>query len=380
MTPRSLLVGLAATVLLPLSSLAERAWSPPTSSGRPPRIALEAGPVMLTMNGRAQLQITAYTGGDSRLADGIPAEVEGFRLRRARLGLGAEYKGFSIGVEADLVESEGTALHEAFVGWENEWALVYGGIVKVPMSRAALISSEALQHGERSMAIRGIAPSHQLGVQVGGKVWDERVRLVAGVFNGMTRGKTFASGWTRLDPTEGNRFDGFAVSARLDFEPLGLLGEGVADLGQGTDPRLGIGGGFFLNRGGTYKSLGFSADIAFKWYGVGLAAEFIQMENGLKDQPTQNSAAIGDVTYRGLTTQLGYTIVKNWFEVALRFDMIDEAVEVEDEGDYISIGATASTYILDGHIKVQAYYDHRLERHGKSLANDVFLFQVEGRF
>ncbi|MFT5431390.1 MAG: hypothetical protein ACI9OJ_002085, partial [Myxococcota bacterium] len=114
--PKHILTGLMIAALVPLSAGAERAYSAEDSSGRPQRIALDAGPVTFTLSGRTQLQITAYAGGDSRLSDGIPAEIEGFRLRRARLGLGAEYKGFSVGVEADLLESEGTVLHEAFFG------------------------------------------------------------------------------------------------------------------------------------------------------------------------------------------------------------------------------------------------------------------------
>lgn len=383
LTNRNLLT-VAATAavlcLLPTDALAEREYSGQSSAGRPPRTSFEAGPLTLYLGGRAQVQAAFLAGDEALLSAGDAAEGPGFRLRRARLGVDGSVNRARFGVEIDLLESQGTSLHEAYVGYDSTYALLYGGLVKVPLSRSALISSESLQMGDRAIGIDAIAPFQQLGMMAGGKIWDDRVRLLVGVYNGMTRGDTLAGGWRRIAPDKGNRFGGVAISARLDFEPLDLLGGGAGDLKQGTSPRLGIGGGFLWNGGETIESVAFSGDLAFKWYGVGLLAEFIQSTSKPVDEPTEDPGFIAETTSRAIVTQAGYAILANMLEVAFRFEMVDENTERDDEGDFFTFAGAVSGYILEGHIKVQLQYQHRMERNGLELDNDTFFLQAEGRF
>ena len=378
-------------LVLSLLVLAPAAWaaqpdSPIEGSGRPTPLEFTLGEVKLSINGRAQTQAAMYVGDDARLADGVVAEEYGFRLRRARFGAGFEYKGLTIGVETDLLESDGSALHEAFVGYGYEWdkggISVQAGVIKTPMSRSTLLSSETVQNGERSLVIRGLAPEQQLGVVMGGDVWDHRVRLLIGGFNGMNRAATFASGWEHFDPKVGNRFGGYAISTRLDIEPIPgapLLGDGVADLGKRKAASFGFGGGFLLNKGESLGSLAWSADMAFKGWGVGFLAEWIEVRTEPVEKPTTGSDSL-EIISRGATVQLGYTICKDLLEISARFDYLDQNTELENEGDIIAAAGTISHYLFDGHLKVQLDYEHRTERHGQELENDVFMGSVEGRF
>ena len=358
---------LLCAVSIPTAVWAERETEPGPKTGRPAPATLTVGNLSVTLSGRAQLQAAVLAGEDALLADGEAAEEMGFRLRRARMGIEATIdKDFLVGVEVDLLESEGSALHEAYVGWENRWAVVHAGLIKVPMSRSARISSETLQLTDRALGVRGIAPFQQVGLLVGGKVWDEKIRLSTGVFNGLNNGETFASGWERMDPTLGNRFGGFAIAARLDIDPLGPLGSGVADLNKDPNLRLGIGGGLLMNRGETVQGLGFSGDLQLKWYGVSLLAEFLTDQIEPTKEPTEPDGPKDDVARIAVTGQLGYTILRKLLDVAVRVELIDENTTVDDEGDALLIGAAVTVHLAHEHLKIQVKIEMQTKNQRKN--------------
>ena len=382
---RSLSIALS-LCLLPTVALAERDYGGQEAGGRPPSFFLDAGPLSVTLSGLAQVQGAVYVGDDALLSDGDAAENAGFRLRRARFGAEARYKErLGLGVEVDLLESDGNALHEAWVGGEAEYALAYIGLVKVPFSRSALIASEDLALSERPLGISAMAPFQQLGLLIGGKAWDERIRLLFGTFNGLQRGKTFASGWSRFadasgDATLGNRYGGISLSTRLDVEPLGVLSKGSSDLDHSTKPLFGVGGGFLYNHGETLRGWSFSGDLAFKWAGASLLAEYVQDRSNPVDEPTQETKAIAELNRSAFVVDLGYAPIAKRLDVAVQFEMVDENTDIEDEGDFFGIAGAVSMYAYGGHFKYQLFYQHRQERHGSALKNDLCLLQVEGRF
>lgn len=384
---RAAAVALLALTLAPPSARAERQISDLLTGGRPPATFFDVGPLRLTIAGQTQLQAAIFTGEDARLFQGDAAEKEGFRLSRARFGTAARYvpktdfeQVFEVALEVDLLEPEGTALHEAWVGHESPWHLAYAGLVKVPFSRTALFSSEDLQLITRPLSTVGMAPFQQFGILLGGKVWDERVRLTAGLANGLERGNTFWAGYQRRDPTNGNRFGGFTLSGRLDVEPLGKLTPGPADLEHVEDPLLGVGGGVLWDDGETTEALAYGADLQFKWMGLSLTAEYLQDSSEPADQPSAPTPDIGKVERRTITAQLGYSPLVKTLDVAFRFELIDDNLDIDDEGDQAVYAAAVSYYAFDGRFKAQAQYQHREELHGLDLENDVALVQVEGRF
>lgn len=372
---------LAMAMFVPLNANAERTYTDRENSGRPPltKLSLLDGELDLVFSGRVQLQAAILAGEQSQLARGDLAEEAGFLMRRVRLGTEVTYNGLGVGIELDLVNLD-SMINEAYVGYENDWFFAYGGLVKVPYTRGALVSSEALQHVDRARLVTAMAPFQQLGLHMAGTFWDKKARLHLGVYNGMERSALFESGWNQISPRIGNRFEGYAIAGRFELEPLGLMGEGIADLGQETHARLGLGGGVIYNDGGTSTTFGYSADLMFKMYGVGFIAEYIEQTASPKEAPTQATTLPLETTRRGVNTQLGYTVMKRFLEIAARFEWVDNNTEIEDDGDYFVIGGTASLYILDGYLWTQVAYQHRMERFGNALDNDVFVVQVEGRF
>ncbi len=371
---------LAAVLLLANPAFAERDYTGLRGGGLPPPFSLETDGITVILSGRAQVQGALLVGEDARLDAGDAATGNpGIRLRRARLGVEGEIYRARIGVEIDLLRGS-SALHEAYLGYDSKYAIAYMGLVKVPMSRSALISSQSLQLSERSIGVRSIAPSQQLGLTVGGQFWNKRIRVLAGLFNGMDRAKTEVGGWARIDPTDGNKFGGFATAARLDVEPLGLLGSGIADLRKGRRFRLGIGGGFLYNGGESITALAYSGDLALKWRGLAFMAEYLASSREPTEAPTQTPPTTAEIESTALVTQLGYTILKNALEISTRFELVDENKALEDEGDFMAIAGAASYYLLDGHVKLQLSYQHRMESHGAELKNDVFMLNAEGRF
>lgn len=371
---------LAALLSIPATALAERDYSGKRGDGRPPPLSLEAGPLTVFISGRAQVQGAFLVGSDARLGSGDAAsEHPGVLLRRARMGLAGNIDRLRVGVEINLLQSD-QPVHEGYVGYDSRWAQAFVGLVKVPFSRSALISSEALQLAERAISTQMISPFQQLGITLGGKVWEDRIRLLAGVYNGMNRAETVAGGWARGNPRDGNLFGGFATAARVDIEPLGTLGAGVSDLQQTRDVRFGIGGGVLYNRGLSVQSLGYGADAALKAYGFSLMAEFMRLTTRPADSPTQGTSTTAEVTSQTISAQVGYAAIANLLEIAARFEMLDEDTELEDEGDSMAIAGTLSSWLLDGHVKMQLFYQHRLESKGTELDNNVLMLNVEGRF
>jgi hypothetical protein len=118
----------------------------------------------------------------------------------------------------------------------------------------------------------------------------------------------------------------------------------------------------------------------FKMYGLGLIAEYVEQVAEPKETPTQPTTLPGETRRRGINAQVGYTIMARFLEIAARFEWVDDNTAIEDDGDYFVIGGTASLYILDGYLWTQVAYQHRMERFGNALDNDVFVLQVEGRF
>lgn len=378
---RHVIALLASLTLIPTMAAAERDYGTAPGGGRSAPLDWTFGDFKLTLSGRAQTQAALYVGDEARLEDGVPAEEPGFRLRRVRLGVEGTYgKYLTIGIEIDPLQSEGRALFEAYIGSEGPYWQAFVGMVKVPYSRAARLSTLDLPFAERATGITAIAPFHQLGLLLGGKAWDEKVRLDFGVFNGLEYGSSSLGGWTQLDPLQGNRFGGVAIAARFEFDPIGKMTAGSSDLDWAKKPLLGLGGGVLYNHGETIRTLGFGGDLQFKWYGAALLIEFLQMSREPVETPTSPTNQITPVKQRTLLVEASYAPIAQWLDLAFRFEMVDDNLELKDEGDFFGIGAAVTGTLFKGHLKVQAHYQHRRERSGLALDNDVFLLNVEGRF
>ncbi len=343
-------------------------------------LRLDAGPLTLAPVVLMQAQAIPYVGSDSFLQAGDPSERPGFRLRRARLGFeGRLYDRVPFKIAAEFSSDEkGTArLHDAWFGYDRWKPLqVFAGARDVPFSRSALVDAGNGALIERPLAVRAMAPFHQLGISVEGQFFRGALAYAAGVYNGLERSDRFFEGYGENAALLGNRFDGLTYAARLSSEPLGSLGPTIEDLRHGPF-RLGLGASFFFSNGGTRDILGVGGDFLLHVKGFHLLGEFLSNHSAPHVIPTQPTAQISTVQSLAMIGELGYVLVKNRLGVSGRFEWLNPNTSLEDEADSWLAGGGLSYHVLHDFLKAQLDYTHRQEIHGKSLKNDSVVFQLQ---
>jgi hypothetical protein len=341
---------------------------------------VDLGPLTLAPIVLLQAQAIPYVGSQSFLQSGDPAERGGFRMRRARFGVeGRLYDRVPFAISAEFSSDEkGTAhLHEAWFGYDK-WKSFqfYAGARDIPFSRSAMMSSAGGAMIERPLAVRSMAPFHQLGMAVEGHLWKGALNYAVGVYNGLERSDRFFEGYGENAALLGNRFDGLTYAARLASEPLGPLGNTVEDLKKGPF-RVGVGASFFFSNGGTRDLMGAGGDFLLHSHGFHLLGEFISNHSSPHAIPTQASAQLSTVQSLAMIGELGYVLVKNRLGINARFEWIDPNTSVKDEADSWLASGGLGYHVLHDFLKANLDFTHRQEIHGSSLKNDSLVFQLQ---
>lgn len=238
----------------------------------------------LTIRGRIQARFT--------LAEQPEAPQTEFQIRRMRLELMGNvfsrdlqyyvHLGFA---GADNEPDLRLPLRDAYFTWTALRDLnVRAGQMKVPFGRQRVASSSALQFVDRANAVAEFNLDRDVGVSLrSGDLFGLGGRLAyqLGVFNG--------DGRNRLSETEG-----LLWVARLQVAPFGEYDDLVeGDLARLATPRLALGGAVAYNQntrrarstfGDSYQR-GFdyvhaNVDLAFKWRGFSLQAEWLYRRAG----------------------------------------------------------------------------------------------------
>jgi hypothetical protein len=345
------------------------------------QVHLDLGPVSFTPLVLIALQVLPYTGKDSFVQAGDVAERPGFRLRHARIGLAGAYEElarFAVSMQL-TADGDGAkiSLRDAWAGY-TEWSFLraFVGARAVPFSRSALVGSGNGALAERPLAVRAMAPFHQIGAELDGDPWEGAFGYSAGVYNGFQRSDQFYSGFEENYSPLGNRFDGLAFAARLRSEPLGYLGPTMADEEQGPF-RLGVGASYFYTHSGARDLHSAGGDALLKVSGFHLLAEALWSLSAPQAQPTVPTTGLEQVTSFAVVAEAGYMIVANTLGLAARFEYIDPNTNTEDEGDNWLLTAGAGYQLLDRLLKIQADYSHREELKGLAMANDSVLVQFQ---
>ena len=325
---------------------------------------------------------TPYAGTDSLFQSGDIAEQGGFRLRHARFGLDTAYKDQAqLRVSTELAHHEGgeARIHDAYLGYTPfEWAQLFAGAQRVPISRFQHIRSGRGALMERPLATRSMAPGQQVGLTGSGSLWEGALSWSLGVFNGLRRGNLFYEGWDANYAPFGNRFDGLAYAVRIGSEPLERLPNTAADEGKG-DLRLGVGANYMYSDGGARDVHLGGGDVHLMWAGLHVIGEAIWMRSLPESEPTQAGAAPFEVTSVGMVGEAGYMILERMLGVTGRFEWIDANTQSDDETDNWLVTGGAHLHVVDQLLKVQAEYTHREERFGLSLDNDSVTISLQGQ-
>jgi len=348
------------------------------SLGFIPRPLFSLGEFQLNIHGRIQ-PLVGLVGEDANsLSNGDVMNRDGFRLRRARLGVDGQIsEHWKYDLELDLVDefSGGNVLLDAGIVWAPcHWAWLRAGVGKTPFSRLLLTSSAELQFIERphwvarenSVGGAMLDPGRQVGLTVGGAI--SFLRWRAGIYNGSPG---FSSG---------DFNDGLMYAVRLEGG-LGNLGPAEADL-DGGPLRFAVGLNGYLNQAPAANIRAAGLDAGLKWRGLSLWLEAVWAKAVPEDTPQGTNTIMDETESWGMAAQAGYLLPLEFLhlEVAARFAIMDDNVHFDDEGDMWELTAGVNLYLMGNDLKLMLNYIIKEEMHGADLANDAALAMLQLRF
>jgi hypothetical protein len=359
----------------------------PTTAGPPAdqlpgALVLRHGALEVRPHVRLELRAAGLTGDDSQLLRGDLAEQPGFAVPRARFGLrGQLVEHVQYLVVTDLAAGAGGGsglLTDAWIGYDRfRYAKLWFGVRTVPFSYSAILSSADAGLSERSRAADAMAPFRQVGVTLGGDYDLAGLSWRLGVYNGFDRHLEFYRGAVGAAGLRGNRFHGLSIVGRLQLQPLGAVGDEVADL-DGGGLRLSLGGGAYGNDSGAAWMTGASADLHLKWRGLHLLCEAILDRAEPVQQPTTGSTPQEPFGRQALSAELGYT--RGRLGLALRAEQIDPNDAVRNADDELWLSAGLSWHFVRNLLRADLQLDHRREQAGQPFANDTLLAKLSLRY
>ena len=346
-------------------------------------VSLQKGSFKAALHARIQ-GWGGWVGDHANLDKGDLMQEPGFRLRRARFGVGGNLlETVTYSLEMNLFDDErgGGPLYEAWIDWTpTHFGGATIGVTKYPFMKSDIMSSRFLPHLDRALGTFAMSPPNAMGFVLHSSPWKDKLTIEMGLFNGLRRNEHFWKGYDGVGVSLGNRFEDLSIAGRLDLAPLGPLSRGMGDPGHTRDLRFAVGGSGFYNMGKTISTWGASGYAHLKARGVHLFAEFTQDHAEPQKQPTTVGTMSVDATRRVFNASLGYVFVKNMLGLAVRGVWIDGNVDLDNEEDQWLIGGTLTWYALGDYLKFQVEYMHRTELHGASVDNDWAIFGAQLHF
>ena len=305
-----------------------------------------------------------------------------FNIVKARLNLSGNLWGpkltysFQLGFSPNdtktLPNGNSSFVRDAVLHYKpnSHWQLSFGQ-TKVKANRAHINSSQLLAFTGRSI--------------VDGPFQQDRDFGVFAEFNHSLIGKSHFAIKGSVTSGEGRDFgltrkSGFNYNGRLEFFPLGIFtdkGEfSEVDLVHETNPKLMIGGAFThndralrlggetgdINIDGGHDLNQYYADLAFKYQGFALQADFMGRNTGRPVISPEQYIYKGC----GYNTQVSYNFPCRKWTVAARFASLIPNEDVRNAVGYKRQQQTtaAATYHLNGNkfkVQAEASYNHRVE-------------------
>ena len=349
---------------------------------QPGQAIIQRGEMKLAPTVRVETRIGLYAGADTQRTRGDLVEraggaddrgwLTGFAIPRARFGLTgqfADHVPFVI-----LTDLAGSRLTDAWVGYERfRFAKMWFGAMTVPFSRSAILSSADAALSERSRAVSAMAPFRQVGVTLGGDYKDTGISWRLGAYNGFDRLGTFYQGTENAAGLHGNQLAGLSGVARLQWAPLGEMGDAVADMDR-KGLRLAVGGGGWLNDGGSTSGMGLGADLHVKARGFHLLVEYLQDKASPFDEPKGTATIAEDIERRATVIEAGWMGGK--LSAACRAELIDPNTSVDNSDDELWLSAAVGWHFIRNMLRFDLQYDHRREQSGQPYDNDVVLAKM----
>ncbi len=359
----------------------------------PVRVTAHRGP---TAQPVADLQFTAFPYNKARVEDvmqypGGPDKDRGFAVRYAHLGfhgdLGVDWVEYVLTAGA-VAQTDGKT---AF-GIENARidlglgvtsateGVGYGisaGAMKIPFSRQSLNRRILLQFVDRAVVVQELDIRRDVGLLAFGQYTGEdagwRLDLRAGAYNGRGH-RAFAQ-----DNDDGRMYVG-----RMQLDLFSLMGTDEGDgraLTERSRPKVSLGASMLRNDDLTRTSTGYNGDLAIKWYGLSLQAEFIKTDYRAADGGATQPAPFADEwATSGWYAQGGYYVIAERIEVVGRYDVfsVDRLVDVAPRMTFATATGGINFDLLKAkRLRTGIYYIARFEGEGvPEQANDTLGMQL----
>jgi phosphate-selective porin len=326
----------------------------------------------LSLGGLLQVQTEVGDRGDARFAN----DNDRVYLRRARLNaIGKFLEEFDFKLEMDfagtLANTTGLRgqLTDGYVNWNRRPdANIRIGQFKTPFGYEQLYADPRLFTLERSLVNDRLTVSRQLGMQVGGDLFEKKLSYAVGAFNGNGVNNNF------------NDDDRFLLAGRLS----GVLWQGRPRIFGGQSSTWSLGGNAYSSEDTNIpepSEFGFDSNIfSGKRLGTGIdtqlqAGRFDFWAEALRTkwEPT-SGRPFRSFESDGWYAQGSYYVIKDRVQVVLKAESFDPRTEVED--DATEIGTAGVNWYLKGHdLKLQMnYLRTRIENQD---GQDKFLARIQ---
>jgi phosphate-selective porin OprO and OprP len=288
----------------------------------------------LTIGGLLQVQADFGDRGDTRFG----TDNDRFYLRRARINATGKFlEEFDFRLEGEfagtLANTSGlrAQLTDGFINWNRyPEANIRIGQFKTPFGFEQLFSDPRLITIERSLVNDRLTLSRQLGMQVGGDLFEKRMSYAAGVFNGNGANNNF------------NDDDSFLSTARLSGVLL-----------QGKPLTWSLGGNVFSSEDTSVAAsdIGFPNNVfAGERVGTGIDTQLLAgpfelwAEYLAVDWEPSSGAEVGS---EGWYVQGSYFFIPNRLQAVLKAESFDPVAE--DRTEPVEIGTAGLSWYLKGH-------------------------------
>lgn len=350
-TPVAVLLSLPLLLAAPAAVRADEAAPPPPAEVKyKPGSGfslVQADNFTLQMQGRLQARHTYMDyDGDRDITDS-----SNFTAERIRLGAkGSFFKVWTYDLEADFGKGK-AELKKGYIAWSRvPEAKIAMGQMNVKFDRSQYTSSAKQQFVDRSLAAGMFGQEYDIGLDLAGAAFNSKFQYSAGVFNG-----------EKASPGVANKNDGHLYAARVSFNPNGDFGYGESDIKK-TDQHL-----WYIDLAGMWNDdlwndantdlkeqdseLTDQTSLAFG-FGYRHAGFFISGEYYDKSSEKEDGSA--DVDGDGWYLGLGYTFIKDKWEIAARYSEVDPDRDLD--GDFQSewvLGLNRYLHGLGHALKIQ---------------------------
>ena len=321
----------------------------------------------LSLSNRIQFRFTDEIPASNVRLPGTTSEGQtkpSFRIRRAKTSLEGWFWKKELTFEIQLSwagpeagASTQTPLEDALLTWDaskKDSFKVTIGQFKVPLGRQEMTSSGKLQFADRSLLNAEFTRGRDVGIQVHGRVSNNKVEYFAGVFNGNPASRATNDN-TRLQ-----------YNARVSFEPLGKVAYSESAFEAWDKPLFALAAQFESNdlSGATnltdLNTTVLGADLVYKYKGFSLFAEYFNRKRKPEAVSGTSSASSGAATQssgsfnsNGYNIQAGYFLKKDKVEIAARFAGYDPS-DKTPSNNHRETGGVLNYFILKHTLKVVA--------------------------